>query len=277
MIGKWRIWQALADFSFKRFVGLCVVLLLFLAGFFMLFSSYWLVQHFEIQNFGQILFHLQFPLLDMDSAIVRSFVLLVLLPSLANALLCTALPYFIAFLRINRGALAGFGASFGVLLVLFLIALMQRDGLHGVWLLLSFEKRVLFPSVLFALLAPCLLALYGRASRLRYARHLGFALPLTMIIIAANIANNKLHIAQYFKSQAAPFSNFYEANYIAPESSPNASTSFASAWASSASPKQNLLIILAESLESTFATTDSPMAAQASAKSGGGAILRSLA
>lgn len=231
-----------------RFLAkLCAVFLVFLIGFFLLFSSYWLELNFEIQHFGQILFHLQFPLLDMDSMVVRSFIVNVVLTSVVNALLLSALPYFAGFLRSNFSALVGFCVAFVLLLILFLPIAME---LHRFWLFVAFEKRVLFPSTLIALFTPYALTLWQRMSaRYIIARYLAFALPLATIVIGGAVANNKLHITQYIKSQAAPFSSFYESNYIAPESG-----SFASSH-TGAKPKQNLLIILAESLESTFITT----------------------
>lgn len=248
-----------------RFLAkLCAVFVACLMGFFLLFSSYWLELNFEIQHFGQILFHLQFPLLDMDSMVVRSFVANVILPSVANALLLSALPYLIRLLRENPSALVGFGVACALLFALFLPIAMER---HGFWLVVAFEKRVLFPSVFIALITPYALALYQRIhARYAIARYLAFALPLTTILIGGAVANTKLHITHYIKSQAAPFSSFYESNYIAPESS-----AFASATPSTA-PKQNLLIILAESLESTFATDSAAVISSSSsrAKIGGG-------
>ena len=259
-----------------RFLAkLCAVFLVFLIGFFLLFSSYWLELNFEIQHFGQILFHLQFPLLDMDSMVVRSFIVNVVLPSVVNALLLSALPYFAGFLRSNFSALVGFCVAFVLLLILFLPIAMERIELHRFWLFVAFEKRVLFPSMLIALFTPYALTLWQHMSaRYTIARYLAFALPLTTIVIGGAVANNKLHITQYIKSQAAPFSSFYESNYIAPEPS-----SFASSH-TGAKPKQNLLIILAESLESTFiTTTDSSAIASVRphAKTGGGGTLRTLA
>ncbi|MGX2982027.1 hypothetical protein [Helicobacter sp. 23-1045] len=162
-----------------------VFALIFIGGV-ILFSSYFVKDIFGKVDFGQILFHLQFPLLDNNTPFVGAFVKKVILPALACA-------FVITFPQITLKILTQF------------YAFLKRATLGK----LAFA---------FALFALCL-----------------------------NITNNKLKITHYLKTQTE-FSNLYETHY----------KPFDSANLAGFTPKQNLIVILAESLESTFSSKNIP-------------------
>ena len=74
-----------------------------------------------------------------------------------------------------------------------------------------------------------------------------FAFALALCALFLNITNNKLKITRYFNTQET-YSTLYEEHYKA----------FDMANLQDFSPKQNLIIILAESLESTFSAKNIP-------------------
>lgn len=70
------------------------------------------------------------------------------------------------------------------------------------------------------------------------------AFAFVLFALCVNVTNNKLKITRYLKTQTE-FSNLYEAHYKPPFDIVNSANA-------GFSPKQNLIVILAESLESTF-------------------------
>ncbi|MGX3011101.1 hypothetical protein ACWIUD_06005 [Helicobacter sp. 23-1044] len=166
-----------------------VFALIFIGGV-ILFSSYFVKDIFGKVDFGQILFHLQFPLLDNNTPFVGAFVKKVILPAIACA-------FVITFPQITLKIIINFATKF--------YAFLKKATLGK----LAFA---------FALFALCL-----------------------------NITNNKLKITRYLKTQTE-FSNLYEAHY----------KPFDSANLTEFAPKQNLIVILAESLESTFSGANIP-------------------
>lgn len=86
---------------------------------------------------------------------------------------------------------------------------------------------------------------------------LSFAVVLFGLCL--NISNNKLKITHFLKTQSK-FSNLYETHY----------KPFDSANLAGFSPKQNLILILAESLESTFSAKNIPQDLLQIAQNGGG-------
>lgn len=73
------------------------------------------------------------------------------------------------------------------------------------------------------------------------------AFAFVLFALCLNITNNKLKITRYLKTQET-YSNLYETHY----------KPFDSANLANFTPKQNLIIILAESMESTFSAKNIP-------------------
>ena len=67
--------------SFLRLVSPLILFVLFFGGFFLLFSSAWISSMYGEVTFLQILFHLQFPMNDVDPKFLRSFRQHVIFPS----------------------------------------------------------------------------------------------------------------------------------------------------------------------------------------------------
>lgn len=73
------------------------------------------------------------------------------------------------------------------------------------------------------------------------------AFAFVLFALCLNVTNNKLKITRYLKTQET-YSNLYENHY----------KPFDSANLANFKPKQNLIIILAESMESTFSSKNIP-------------------
>ena len=73
------------------------------------------------------------------------------------------------------------------------------------------------------------------------------AFAFVLFALCLNITNNKLKITHYLKTQSE-FSNLYETHY----------KPFDNVNLAGFTPKQNLIVILAESLESTFSSKNIP-------------------
>ncbi|ETD26789.1 hypothetical protein [Helicobacter canis] len=235
--------------SVRVVLGYGAIFVIYVLGFFLLLGGQWLKQNFEIVSFEQILFHLQFPLLDTDSSIARYFIRAVVIPSLLLALGCVLAPSFVRFLRAYKEARLGFalGATGGFVgFVLFVLAKEPSFGSFSV-VLLAFAKRVLLPAVLASVVSVYGLRAY-RACVARYGWRLSFGLvaqgglACAVLMLAANVANNKFHITAYFAKGAQEWGSLYEQHYSLPILDSRLESSKA----------QNLIVILAESLESTF-------------------------
>ncbi len=187
-----------ANFAKRNFANFIVFALLFSGGV-VLFGAYFVVRYFGVVDFGQILFHLRFPLLDGDTPFVSDFAKSVILPSFAVAL-CLAFPHQIyRFVRYH-----------------FL---------------------------------PFSLKIYAFLSKRATISKL--ALGIALFALCLNVANNKLKITRYLKTQVA-YSTLYEQHYKA----------FDESALQDFTPTQNLIVILAESLESTFSSQNVPFATQ---------------
>lgn len=210
--------------SVRVVLGYGTIFVIYVLGFFLLLGGQWLKQNFEIVSFEQILFHLQFPLLDTDSSIARYFIRAVVIPSLLLALGCVLAPSFVLFVLAKETSLGSFSV-----------------------VLLAFAKRVLLPAVVASVVSVYGLRAY-RACVARYGWRLSFGLvaqgglACAVLMLAANVANNKFHITAYFAKGAQEWGSLYEQHYSLPILDSRLESSKA----------QNLIVILAESLESTF-------------------------
>ncbi len=177
----------------QKILTLCIysgVFALIFIGGVILFGAYFVKDTFGGVGFEQILFHLQFPLLDNGVPFIDKFIRKVILPALACA-------FVISFPQLTLKIIINFATKF--------YAFLKKATLG----------KLAFAFVLFAL---CL-----------------------------NITNNKLKITRYLKTQTE-FSNLYETHY----------KPFDSANLAGFTPKQNLIVILAESMESTFSSKNIP-------------------
>lgn len=235
--------------SLRQYLGYGAIFAIYALGFFLLLGSWWLKQNFEIVSFEQILFHLRFPILDTDSSIARYFIKTVAIPSVALALGCVLAPSFVQFLRAYKEARLGFvlGAMGGFVgFVLFALAKESSFGSLGA-VLLTFTKRVLLPAVLASVASVYGLRVYRECvARYGWQPSFGLAaqglLACAVLMLAANVVNNKFHITAYFAKGAQEWSSLYEKHYYLPMLDSSLESSKA----------QNLIVILAESLESTF-------------------------
>ncbi len=87
-------------FLAQNWSNLIVFVLCFLGGVVIL-SSYWITKHFEVSDFGQILFHLRFPLLGNGVPLVGSYLFSVVLTSAIIA-------FCIAWMQLTAKILAKF-------------------------------------------------------------------------------------------------------------------------------------------------------------------------
>ena len=190
----------------NKLANLAVFVLCFSGGV-VFFGTYFIVRYFGVVDFGQILFHLRFPLLDGDTPFVAAFVKTVLAPSLVLSL-CLAFP-----LEIYRFVRYYFLPKF-----------------------IAFSLKI-----------------YAFLSKRATISKLAFGIALFALCL--NATNNKLKITRYLKAQES-YSTLYEKHYKA----------FNESVLQGFAPKQNLIVILAESLESTFSSQNVPFAV----KNGGG-------
>ena len=194
------------NFIKNKLANLAVFVLCFSGGV-VLFGAYFIVRHFGTVDFGQILFHLRFPLLDGDTPFVAAFVKTVLAPSLVLSL-CLAFP-------------------------------------------LEIYRFVRFRFLPFSLKIYAFLSKRATISKLAFG--------IALFALCLNATNNKLKITRYLKAQES-YSTLYEKHYKA----------FDDSVLQGFSPKQNLIVILAESLESTFSSQNIPAQSQYAQMGGGG-------
>lgn len=114
----------------------------------------------------------------------------------------------------------------------------------------SYILRVIAPSVFCAfcitfphIIHKCVAWLYAWFLRASLPK---FGLAFVLLALCVNVANNKLKISHYLKTQKT-YSNLYEAHYK-PFEAPLTHT-----------PTQNLIVIFVESLESTFSAKATPL------------------
>lgn len=158
------------------------------SGALVMFGAYWLVKTFGVVDFGQILFHLRFPLLDENTPFFDSFIGKVILPSFAISLFIAYPEFALKFLKFFYG-----------------FVLSQK------------------------------------------AKVAKFVFALALFALCLNVTNNKLKITRYLSTQET-YSTLYEEHY----------KPFDITNVQNFNPKQNLIIILAESLESTFSAKNIP-------------------
>ena len=180
------------SFKFGKFFANLSVFALVFAGLFVLFGAYWIKRNFEVSDFGQILFHLRFPLLGNGVPMITSFCVGVILPSV-----------FIAFF-----------VAWGRLVV-------------GFWC----EK--ILPKIRS-------LAVYAFITKRSLIFKCVFALAIFALCV--NMTVNKLRIKDYLRTQMQ-FSQLYEKHY----------KPFDMSLLTNFTPKQNLIVIFVESLESNLA------------------------
>lgn len=169
-------------------VNFIVFVLCFFGGV-VLFSSYWMTKHFEIKDFGMVLFHLRFPLLGNGVPLVGSYLLNVVFVSFIIA-------FCIAWMR----------QSARILALLYSYVIKIFDKISGFKLNMF---KVVFAIAIFAL--------------------------------CTNIVINRLKIKDYLHTQQQ-YSQLYEEHY----------KPFDLANLKDFTPKQNLIIIIVESLETTL-------------------------
>lgn len=126
--------------------------------------------------------------------------------------------------------------------------LLDNDNSSG--FVKSYILRVIAPSLFCAfcitfphIIHKCVAWLYRRFLR---AGLPNLALAFILLALCVNVANNKLKISHYLKTQKS-YSNLYE-NHYKPLEAPLAQA-----------PTQNLIVIFVESLESTFSAKATPL------------------
>ena len=197
-------------------VNLCVFALCFSSALVM-FGAYWIAKTFGTTDFAQILFHLRFPLLDENTPFVASFIVKVIMPSLALSFFIAFTPLCVKFLR---------------------------------WFYETIVLKLCYETMIVKFFYGVVLSQKAKVAK--------FAFALALCALFLNITNNKLKITRYLNTQET-YSTLYE-EYYKP---------FDMANLQDFSPKQNLIIILAESLESTFSAKNIPYS-----QGGGGGIAK---
>lgn len=176
-------------FLAQNWANLIVFVLCFLGGVVIL-SSYWITKHFEVSDFGQILFHLRFPLLGNGVPLVGSYLISVVLASAIIA-------FCIAWMQLTAKILSKFYSC--------CVRAFDRFG-NG--------KTKAFKIVL----------------------------SLALFVLCVNVVVNRFKIKDYLHTQTQ-YSQLYENHY----------KPFDSANLAGFTPKQNLIVILVESLETHLA------------------------
>lgn len=167
--------------SFLRFISPLILFALFFGGFFLLFSSAWISSIYGKVTFLQILFHLQFPINDVDPKFLMSFREHVIFPSVILSAILSLSPLAFKALKLFLRkilehtkifhALKSCAPFFFVLTFFFVIffglwiyrvytlyapttldKFLFELKLPEIALFASFAKRVLFPSVLLSVL-----------------------------------------------------------------------------------------------------------------------------
>lgn len=166
----------------KRFwVSLAVFVSVFLS-LSLFFSTIWLQREMQVKNFGQILFHLQFPVGGASLEFVLVFIKLNLLPSFLIALLVAFYKEIIPFV-------------FKISVVVF------KNILKITFKIL---KRIVLLAFVFFKNSFVFIQQHGHAFRL--------LLAVVVLFLSVNITINKLRIKDYFKEQQN-VSKFYETYY----------------------------------------------------------------
>ena len=178
----------IANFLKQNWVNLIVFILCFFGGV-VLFSAYWIAKHFEVKDFGVLLFHLRFPLLGNGVPLVGSYLLNVV---------------FVSFI------------------IAFCLAWMRQS------------------ARLLAVLYGYMVMIFDKISTFKF-NILKVFLSLILFALCINITINKFRIKDYLRTQTQ-YSQLYEKHY----------KSFDLANIKDFTPKQNLIIILVESLESNL-------------------------
>lgn len=176
-------------FLAQNWANLIVFVLCFLGGVVIL-SSYWITKHFEVRDFGQILFHLRFPLLGNGVPLVGSYLISVVLISVIIA-------FCIAWMQLTAKILSKFYS--------YCVRAFDRFG----------DRKTKVFKV---------------------------ALSLALFVLCVNVVVNRFKVKDYLYTQTQ-YSQLYENHY----------KPFDSANLAGFAPKQNLIIILVESLESNLA------------------------
>ncbi|WP_066388833.1 hypothetical protein [Helicobacter himalayensis] len=168
-------------FSFLRFVSPLILFALFFGGFFLLFSSTWISTTYGEVTFLQILFHLQFPIDDVDPKFLLSFREHVIFPSIILSAILSFSPLALKALKLflrkilkhtkifhTLKSCTPFFFTFTLCFIVFLSFWIYRIytlyapttldkflfelKLPEIALFASFVKRVFFPSVLLSVL-----------------------------------------------------------------------------------------------------------------------------
>ncbi len=168
-------------FSFLRFVSPLILFALFFGGFFLLFSSTWISTTYGEVTFLQILFHLQFPIDDVDPKFLLSFRKHVIFPSVILSAILSFSPLALKALKLflhkilkhtkifhTLKSCTPFFFTFTLCFIVFLSLWIYRIytlyapttldkflfelKLPEIALFASFVKRVFFPSVLLSVL-----------------------------------------------------------------------------------------------------------------------------
>lgn len=176
----------------QNWANLIVFALCFL-GSVVILSSYWITKYFEVRDFGQIVFHLRFPLLGNGVPLVGSYLFSVVFVSAIIA-------FCIAWMRVAVKILAYF----------YTCAIKAFDR-------------------------------FGNAKTKAFKIFLSIAL----FALCVNVVVNRFKIKDYLHTQTQ-YSQIYENHYKLDIAK--------SANLAGFTPKQNLIIIFVESLESNLTT-----------------------